>query len=180
MSIGRAAFALALIMAVTGTLAADTPRAPAPTGTLVRNEAMRREPFTDARTLTTLRTRARVTILERRGSWYRVSSGSRSGWIRLLAVRTTPATPVRRVASPETGRAGTGGLVSTTGIRALDAGALRTAVFSETETARLESLAVTPDAARHFAEQRPLRTRALPYLPAPRAANPAPARTTRR
>lgn len=177
---------LVISLAASAALAPATPRqpsSPAPpplAGTLARNETMRREPFTDARAVVTLRARTTVSIRERRGPWYRVSSGTRTGWVRMLAVRTTPSTPAPRAAAAETGRSATGGLVSTTGIRALDAGALRTAIFSETESARLEALAVTPDMAHAFATHRGLTARPIPYLPDPRAANPSSSRAPRR
>lgn len=175
------------ILALAIALAHASPASPAPTGTLVRNEVMRREPFTDARAVMTLRTRARVTILERRGAWYRVGSGRRTGWIRMLSLRTmarpmagaAASNPAPRAPSTQTGRSGTGGLVSTTGIRALDEGTLRAAVFHETESIRLEAQAVSTAQALRYASDRGLAARSLPYLPDPAAAARTSTRSTR-
>ncbi len=139
-------------------------------GTLTRAETLRREPYTDARRVTSLRTGVAVAVQERRGGWYRVTSGRNAGWVRMLAVRLAAPTPARSAGGVATGRHGSGSVVSTTGIRALDAGDLKAATFNETEAARLSHLAVTETEARRHAAAQGLVARPIPYLPAPPAA----------
>lgn len=139
-------------------------------GTLRKAEPLRVKPFVDAKTVMTLPAAARVELLGRQGGWYQVRSGRKSGWVRMLNVATVTATPTARAKAPATGRAGTGAVVATTGVRALNAGELAAAIRNDTELARLDSYAVTETDAARFAAQGKLKAIKLDYLPAPEKA----------
>jgi len=62
------------------------------------------------------------------------------------------------------GRAGTGKVVSTTGIRGLSAEDLKTAKFSEPEMKKLESYAVSQQDAQKFAKTGGLNAAKVAYL----------------
>ena len=65
------------------------------------------------------------------------------------------------------GRAGTGHVVATTGIRGLSEEDLKGAKYNEGELKKMESFTVTESEARKFAAEGNLTARKLEYLPAP-------------
>jgi len=136
-------------------------------GTLRKAESLRAKPYIDAKAVMTLPAGAKVELLDRQGAWYRVKSGRKTGWVRMLNVATVASKPAAMAKAPATGRAGTGAVVATTGVRALNAGELATAVRNDTELARLDSYAVTETDAARFAAQGKLKAIKLDYLPAP-------------
>lgn len=147
--------------------------APVP-GTVTRDTELKAEPFLDAATLAALPARSPVTILERRGGWLRVASGRTQGWVRLLHVSSQPpssggptARELEAAARVATGRAGTGNIVVTTGIRGLSEEQLRQAQPSPEQVESLERLAVDAAQASAYAAAHRLERRAIPYLPNP-------------
>jgi hypothetical protein len=70
--------------------------------------------------------------------------------------------------APRPGRAGTGKVVATTGIRGLNEEELKAAKFDEKELERAESYAASKQAAAKFAAQGKLAARKFDYLPAPK------------
>jgi hypothetical protein len=66
------------------------------------------------------------------------------------------------------GRAGTGKVVATTGIRGLNEEELKAAKFDGKELERAESYATSKQAAAKFAAQGKLAARKFDYLPAPK------------
>lgn len=139
-------------------------------GTLLKSETIRIEPYRDARTIGSLRTGERVEIIGQQNGWYRIKSGRRTGWVRMLSVRRGDARPASGDGSLATGRAGTGRIVSTTGIRGLSEGELRAATFSDSELTKLESFCVSAEEAQRFAGEGLLEARRMDYLPEPKQA----------
>jgi hypothetical protein len=144
----------------------------ADTGTLLKADALKAEPFKDAKTVTNLQKGAAVEILTKEGGWYQVSSGKQKGWVRMLSVKrgaagkaTGSASDLASVAS---GRAGTGKVVSTTGIRGLNEEELKSAKFNETEIRQAESYGVSRAEAQKFAAEGKLSARRVDYLPNPK------------
>lgn len=124
---------------------------------------LKKEPYRDARTVGVLATGDKVEILNKQGGWYYVRSAKGSGWIRMLSVRRSEA---RRLAVEAaalrglaTGRAGTGQVVSTTGIRGLSEADLKAATYNGAELRKLESFGATPEQAQDFAAQGALKPR---------------------
>ncbi|HEX7044984.1 MAG TPA: SH3 domain-containing protein [Burkholderiales bacterium] len=148
--------------------------APAP-GTVLRETELKREPSLDAPTLARLPAGARVFAADREGGWLRVVSDGREGWVRLLHVSLQPpgaggagAQELESVAKLATGRAGTGNIVSTTGIRGLREEELRAAAPNEAAVARLESYAASAEAAHAYARKHGLERRDVAQMPAPK------------
>ena len=111
-------------------------------GTLGRADSLRAKPFADAKEVVKLPAGAKVDIVSRNGGWYQVKSGTRAGWVRMLSVRraTAPAgSNIAGLASVASGRAGTGTVSTTTGIRGLDSAELATASFNEVQVAKAET-----------------------------------------
>ena len=139
----------------------------ADTGTVLKDDALRAEPFADARSTGNLKRNDAVEILEKKGAWLRVKSGKQSGWVRLLSVRRGSATQGNEAAGVlglASGRAGTGQVVSTTGVRGLSAEELKAASFNEAEVQKMESYSVSADQARQFAGDGGLKNRKLDDL----------------
>ena len=143
----------------------------AETGTMLKADAMRAAPFGDAKTLATLPVGSKVTILKKNGGWFQVKSAKASGWVRMLSIRTGGAPKKAGTAAGvlglASGRAGTGKVVATTGIRGLNEEDLKTAQFNETELKLAESFATSGADARLFAAKGKLVARPFSYLSAP-------------
>lgn len=144
----------------------------AETGTLLKADTLRAQPFGDAKLVATLPAGNKVTILKKDGGWLQVKSPKGTGWVRMLSVRTGDAAKAPGAAAGvlglASGRAGTGKVVATTGIRGLGEEDLKAARFDEAELKLLDSYATSTDAARAFAAQGKLAARKLAYLPAPK------------
>jgi hypothetical protein len=115
-----------------------------------------------------------VEILGKQSGWFKVKSTKGSGWVRMLSIRRGEA----RKGSGEdagvlglaSGRAGTGKVVATTGIRGLSEEELKAAKYNENELKKAESFAVTEAEARRFAAEGKLVARKVKYLSAPEEA----------
>ncbi|MBP7633762.1 SH3 domain-containing protein [Candidatus Ozemobacteraceae bacterium] len=138
-------------------------------GSAVKIDEIKDEPFRDAKTVGTLAKGDRVEIEGKQGGWLSVKSGKGNGWVRMLSIRRAerPAKSgytVDGILSLASGRAGTGKVVATTGIRGLNEETLRTAQFNAGQLALLESYRVTLLQARDFAARGRLEARAVGYL----------------
>ncbi len=163
----RVAVVLSLAMPAAA-LAATT------SGAILKSTELRTKPYLDAPKVTTLAAGAPVGILERKGGWVRVKSGSRTGWVRMLHVRTgtagagTSASVIGKgTVQLATGRAGSGNVVATSGIRGLDEESLAKAESNPAQLAKLKTLAAGEPAARAYAKRVGLKARAVAALPAP-------------
>ena len=162
----------ALVLILSGLFAA-MPAYTAESGTLLKADQLKAEPFRDANAVATLEPGDKAEILERRGGWFRVKTAKGAGWVHMLSVRRGEA----RKASAESdvsgllglasGRAGTGKVVATTGIRGLNEEQLKAAKYSESEIKLSDSLVESQADARKFAVSRKLTPHKIAYLPAP-------------
>lgn len=161
---------------VTGVLTIGTAIA-GESGTALKAADIMAEPFRDAETVGSLRRGDMVEILEKRGGWYRVKSAAGRGWVRMLGIRRGTARKARVDAGGllglASGRAGTGRVVATTGIRGLDEEDLAAAKYNETELKTVESFTVTAAEARKFAAEGKLRAREVEYPSPPGTAQGA-------
>ncbi len=125
--------------------------------TLLKADTLRSKPFLDAPSQANLSRGAVVSILKKQGAWANVKVGKQSGWVRSLSLKTgTAALPGSSISSINTGRLGTGKIVTTTGVRGLEAdgstATLDTAQFNAEELAAAETYAVSADKAKAFAK----------------------------
>jgi hypothetical protein len=153
-----------LLLAAGTTFAADT-------GTALKADVLKAEPFQDAKTVGSLAAGDRVEILKKEGGWFQVKSTKRSGWVRMLSIRRGEARKgsgdAAGVLGLASGRAGTGNVVATTGIRGLSEEDLKAATYDEAELKKAESFGVTEEEARRFAAEGNLVARKVEYLSAP-------------
>lgn len=143
----------------------------AETGTALKADTIRAEPFADARAVTALTAGDKVEILKKNGGWLRVKSARGNGWVRMLSIRKGAARKgsgdAAGLLALASGRAGTGKVVATTGIRGLNEEELKSAKFNEAELQLAESFATGKADAQKFAAQGKLAARKFDYLPAP-------------
>lgn len=163
MNIMRAVLLVLAVLAMQAALAAET-------GTALKAETIRAEPFGDAKSLGTLAAGEKVSILKKDGGWLQVKSGARSGWVRLLSIRKGAAPKTSGGSSGlldlASGRAGTGKVVATTGVRGLNEEELKSAKFDEKQLKLAESYATGRADAQRFASQGKLKAQKFEYLPA--------------
>ena len=140
-------------------------------GTALKADSIMDQPFRDAKVVGSLVTGDKVEILNKQGGWFQVKSAKGGGWVHMLSIRRgearqggVDATGILGLAS---GRAGTGQVVATTGIRGLSEEELKAAKYNEAELKKMESSGVTEAEARKFAAEGKLTARKVDYLPAP-------------
>ena len=134
-------------------------------GTALKADILRAEPFADAKTSGNLNKNDAVDILSKKGAWLQVKSKSANGWVRILSVKRGGASASgSNIADIASGRAGTGKVVATTGIRGLSAEELKAAKFNEDEMKKMESHAVSASDAQKFASAGGLSSTQLAYL----------------
>lgn len=154
-----------LLLALPGACAAES-------GTTVKADDLKTEPYRDAKTVAKLKAGEKVDILKRKGGWLQIKTAKGKGWMRMLSVRKGDArkssgTSASSLSGLASGRSGTGKVVSTTGIRGLNEEELKTAQFNETEVKLAESYLTSCADAQKFAAKGKLKARQMDYLPAP-------------
>lgn len=141
----------------------------AESGTALKADAIRAEPFGDAKQVATLAKGDTVEILKKDGGWLQVKSAKGKGWVRMLSIRKGDAKKgsgeAEGLLALSSGRAGTGKVVATTGIRGLNEEELKAASFNAQELKLDESYAVSKADAQKFAKQGKLVARPFGYLP---------------
>lgn len=136
-------------------------------GTALKADSLRAEPFADAKTTGTINKGDKVDIVTKKGAWLQIKTSKTSGWVRLLSVKRGSASSSNAVGGAidvATGRAGTGKVVSTTGIRGLSAEELTAAKFNESEMKKMESFATSAADAQTFANAGGLNAMNIKYL----------------
>lgn len=142
-------------------------------GAAVKADALKAEPFRDAKTVGKLTAGDKVEILKKDGGWLQVKSARGSGWVRMLSIRrgearkSSTGSEIAGLARLASGRAGTGRVVATTGIRGLNEEELKAAKFNEAELKLAESSLTSRAEAKKFAAKGKLSARKLDYLPDP-------------
>ena len=126
--------------------------------TVIRATDLKKDPATDAPTVTELAESTGVDALERRGGWTRVKAGAAEGWVKMLALRYGAAATAKQ---GDTGlsqlfnvaRTGSSGTQVTTGVRGLDAEQITNAQPNAAELKKMQGYAATRATAASFASQ---------------------------
>lgn len=141
----------------------------AESGVALKVDDIRAEPFGDAKSVGTLAVNDKVEILGKNGGWLQVKSAKGKGWVRMLSIRKGDAKKGGNEAAGllgmTSGRAGTGKVVATTGIRGLNEEELKAAKFNAEEVKLAESYAASKAQAQQFASEGKLSARKFDYLP---------------
>lgn len=142
----------------------------AETGSALKNDSIRYEPYADAKVVGNFSRGESLQILKKQGAWLQVKTKKNTGWVRLLSVKRGAASSsgnqLSGVLAAANGRAGTGQVVSTTGVRGLSNEDLKAAKFNEAEIKAMESNAVSAAQAKQFAASGGLKTVAFTNLKA--------------
>lgn len=141
----------------------------AETGTALKNDTIRKEPYADAKTAGSFTRGESLEILKKQGAWLQVKTKKSTGWVRLLSVKRGASTTGNQTAgilAAASGRAGTGQVVSTTGVRGLSEEELKAAKFNEAEIKTMESYTLSADDGRNFANAGKLKPIAFANLKA--------------
>ncbi|MDP1766115.1 MAG: SH3 domain-containing protein [Methylotenera sp.] len=139
------------------------------TGSALKNDTMRVEPYADAKVTGSLNRGESLEILNKKGAWLQVKTKKSTGWVRLLSIKRGSSVTTNQAAGAlavASGRAGTGQVISTTGIRGLSAEDLKAAKFNETEVKTMESYTQSADQSKKFANKGGLKTVIFPNLKA--------------
>lgn len=135
---------------------------------VIRETALRREPFTDAEAVSTLAANTPVQLLLRQGAWVQVQTGEAQGWLRLLSLRTAaPAAPTGANGLQQAlnvARTGASGNTVATGVRGLSKEDISKAAPNPAELEKLGRFAADETLARSFAAGGPLTTAEVPFL----------------
>jgi hypothetical protein len=134
--------------------------------TVIRATELKKDPATDAPTVSELAENTGVDALERRGGWTRVKAGAAEGWVKMLALRYGAAGTAK---AGDTGlsqlfnvaRTGSSGTQVTTGVRGLEAEQITNAQPNAAELKKMQGFVATGDAAASFAKQGKLQAQSV-------------------
>ena len=136
-------------------------------GVALRSEPIRAEPYTDAKKTGNMERGEQLRINDKKGAWLNVKTSKCKGWVRLLAVKRgsgSGGNEGKGILDLASGRAGTGRVVATAGVRGLSDDDLKKAAFNEYETQKLEGYTQPPDQGRRFAASGGLKAVRFDYL----------------
>jgi hypothetical protein len=145
-------------------------------GAAIKADEIKAEPFRDAQTVGKLATGDKVEIVSKQGGWLRVKSAKGTGWVRMLSIRRGDARKaaaggeVAGLLGLASGRAGTGQVVATTGVRGLNEEQLKAAKYNEAELKLVQSFTASRQEAQTFAARGKLVPHRVDYLPEPASA----------
>lgn len=144
-------------------------------GSALKSDSLLAEPFADAKKVGSVAKGDAVTILKKTGGWFQVKGPAAEGWVRLLSIRrgeagkAGTAKELGGVAALTSGRAGTGQIVSTTGVRGLSEEELKSAKFDAEGLKKAEAYTASRAEAEAFAKTGNLNVRDVGALPDPTA-----------
>jgi len=137
-------------------------------GSALKADIIRAEPYADADKTGTFARGDKLDIISKKGAWLKVKTAKESGWVRLLSVKrgtSKGGNEVAGVLKLASGRAGTGQVVATTGVRGLNEEELKSAKYNAGEVKKLESYTQTSRQGQQFAQSGGLKPVKLSYLP---------------
>ena len=140
----------------------------AETGSALKADVLRAEPYTDAQKTGAIARGEKLEIIGKKSAWLNVKTAKASGWVRLLSVKRGASgggNQVKGVLDVASGRAGTGQVVATTGVRGLNEEELKNAKYNAVEVKRLEGYTQTEKQGQQFAQSGGLKAIKFDYLP---------------
>ncbi|QLG87496.1 hypothetical protein HQ393_04095 [Chitinibacter bivalviorum] len=124
----------------------------AESGTVIRKTDLRDKPFLDASILASVPDASQVEIKSRKGAWMEVRlSDGKTGWIKLLNVRTSSGTTSSSNALSNVIKTGSSGKTVTTGVKGLSAEQIHNANPNPAEVEKMQSYATSTQAATQAA-----------------------------
>lgn len=149
----------------------------AASGTLIRAEQARATPAANAKAVAQFASGIQVDVLSRKGGWVQVKAQGKTGWVRLLSVRSGSAggaggaAELGGVVGLATKR-NSNQVVAVAGLRGLNEEDLKSAHFDPAQLSELDSYKASRQQAESFAAQGKLQPQSVAYLnpPAPKKA----------
>jgi len=138
------------------------------TGSALKDDIIRVEPYTDAKKAGEMERGDRLEIINKKGAWLNIKTAKAGGWVRLLSVKRGGGgggNEAKGVLALASGRAGTGKVVAASGVRGLSEEDLKKARYNEAEVRALESYTKSAGQGRHFAHKGRLKAVKFDYLP---------------
>ncbi|MDR3394795.1 MAG: SH3 domain-containing protein [Parasulfuritortus sp.] len=149
----------------------------ATTGTLIKAEQARATPSAKGKIITQFASGTPVDVINRQGGWLQIKAQGRSGWVRLLSVRSATGRGSGADLGGVVGLAGkrnNNQVVAVAGLRGLSEEDLKGAHFDAAQLARLDTYKTSRQQAESFAAQAKLKARNVAYLnPPPQKTAPA-------
>jgi hypothetical protein len=137
-------------------------------GVALRSDIIRGEPYSDAKKTGDMTRGDKLEINNKKGAWLNIKTAKAKGWVRLLAVKrgngNNSGNEGKGVLDLASGRAGTGKVVATAGVRGMSEEDLRNARFNEAETQKMEGYTQPPEQGSKFASKGKLRAVQFDYL----------------
>ncbi len=137
---------------------------------LVRETELKRKPFSDATTVTTLPQSLDIHVLSRQSSWLQIRAQEQIGWVKMFSVRFTGHTESTSDSFSGTKElfnlitTGSSGSTVTTASRGLDENKFSDPTPNPDAFATMQSLAVSKTEAQAFAKEQNLREQQQDYL----------------
>lgn len=145
-------------------------------GVMIKDEEMRASASASAAMVGRAARGASVDILARQRGWTRISNGGRTGWVRILSVRSTTSGAalgnVIGMVEAGTSQRDPGRVVAVAGLRGLNEEELRLARFNASELMQLDRYTSDRADAQSFARGAGLMPIRVPYLPNPQQTRP--------
>jgi hypothetical protein len=164
----------AVLLLLVSLLALAVTAADRPDAYTIVDTPLAQGPFSDAAHVAELPVHTSVSVETRKGGWYQVNLATgQSGWLRMTTLEFTGTLGrVRNSALTamlglfESGRSGASGATATTGVRGLNTGDIANATPDTAAVDGLKAWAATPDDARQYSAQLPLKPHAVDYVDA--------------
>ncbi len=148
-----------------------TPAFAAP-GVMLKDDELKATASAAAASLGRVAKGASVEILARQGGWTQVTSAGKTGWVRILAVKSSApaagAGDVLGLVQAGTSKRDPGKVVADAGLRGLNEEELRLARFNPDELLLLDRYASNRSDAERHARDAGLRPASVAYLPDPK------------
>ena len=143
----------------------------AATGVMIKDEDMKSSASATSAVVGRAAKGAGVDILARQGGWTQISSAGKTGWVRILAVKSTAPTggagDVLGLVEAGTSKRDPNKVVAVAGLRGLNEEELKLARFNAGELMQLDRYASNRGDAEQFARSAGLQSAKLHYLPNP-------------
>lgn len=154
------------------TIAASNTGLAGESGQVIAATDLKQEPYIDAQSSGNLAANTAVEVLKRQGGWLQVKSPGGDGWVRMLSVKLSGATPAAAgstgvkelVSAAQTGRSGSSGMTVATGIRGLSPEDLKNPTPNPEAVKKLDSFVVGKAEAENFARHENLTAKPVDYL----------------
>jgi hypothetical protein len=127
------------------------------------------QPATTAPATGAVKAGASVDIVERKGFWAHVHSGTVTGWLKLGRLSVDSGGSGNEIAALASGRTGSNNVISASGGRGLDAADFARATPDNASVSGLSRSAASEAAAEQFAKSGRLKTRHIGYIRAPKS-----------